>query len=394
MRILIANKFYYRRGGDCIYSLDLERILQEAGHQVAFFAMEYSENFKNSWSKYWPSEVSFSVRHPRKMLRAFVRPFGDHETVQKFSALLDDFKPDVVHVNNIHTQLSPIIAEIAHARGIKVVWTLHDYKLICPAYTLFCKGQVCEKCIHGNKINCRKNKCVKGNFLASFIAQKEAEMWNAAWLEKNVDAYVCPSHFMKQKMEQGGFNPTKLHVLHNFMDTHKIQGPKPLKRNHYCYVGRLAEEKGIRTLLSVASLLPYTLKVLGSGPLESELRLQYRDAKNIEFMGHCTWEICKKVVSESIFSVIPSEWYENNPLSVIESLNLGTPVLGANIGGIPELIRTNVNGILFESGNRNSLLQGIQQMFIHPIQLDGPIVELTWDERSYLKNIFALYSSH
>jgi len=368
MRILIANKFYYPRGGDCIYSISLEKLLTEAGHEVAFFTMNNPQNLENPWKKYWPSEVSFSPKKPIQFLKAFFRPFGDKETKKKFTKLIDTFKPDILHLNNIHTQLSPIIAEIAHQRGIRVVWTLHDYKLICPAYSCLSNQTICEKCFGGNKKNCVRNKCLKKNRLASFIATKEAETWNRERLEKCVDIFICPSFFMKQKMEQGGFSSDKLQVLHNFIDSEKLKGSSlHTKNNFYCYIGRLSEEKGIRTLLSAASELPYTLKVLGTGPLENKLRQHYSQYQNIEFMGHCDWNICKSILASSKFSVIPSEWYENNPLSVIESLCLGTPVLGADIGGIPELIKPDITGQLFESGNAEDLKVKIRAFFKQPV---------------------------
>lgn len=124
MKVLLANKFYYRRGGDCVCTLNLEQLLKDHNHDTAVFAMQHPENFPTPWSKYFPSEIRFSPGP--NILETFRRPFGSKEVKRKFNALLDDFQPDVVHLNNIHTQLSPLIAELAHRRGIKVVWTLHD----------------------------------------------------------------------------------------------------------------------------------------------------------------------------------------------------------------------------------------------------------------------------
>ena len=138
MKILLANKFYYRRGGDCVHTLNLEQLLKAHGHEVAVFAMDYPENLETQWSKYFPSEVKFKLG--TGMIEALMRPFGTREVQRKFNALLDDFHPDVVHLNNIHSQLSPVIAEMAHERGIKVVWTLHDYKLLCPRYDCLRNG--------------------------------------------------------------------------------------------------------------------------------------------------------------------------------------------------------------------------------------------------------------
>jgi len=349
MNILIANKFYYNRGGDCIYSIGLEKILIEAGHNVAFFTSEHSQNLPSKWSKYWVSGFS---------AKKIMRPFGDKETKMKFTKLLDDFKPDILHLNNIHTQISPIIAEIAKNRGVKVIWTLHDYKLICPSYLcLNGKGEVCEKCFGENKKFCTKNRCIKNKFLHSFIAQKEAEKWNKERLEKCVDAFICPSEFMKQKMIQGGFSESKLHKLYNFIDIPKFS-------NYYAYVGRFSKEKGIETLCSVAGKLPYKFKIAGTGPLENKLKEKYKNYNQVEFLGHQSKECALQIMAGAKFTVCPSEWYENNPLSVIESLCLGVPVLGANIGGIPELTAN-----LFESGNENDLIEKIEKMWKMNIEI-------------------------
>lgn len=391
MRILLANKFYYRRGGDCIYSIELENLLKAAGHQVAVFAMDFPENQNSEWAKYWPSEVAFSPQKPKAFLRAFLRPFGDRETVKNFISLLEEFKPDVLHLNNIHTQLSPIIAEIAHSRGIKVVWTLHDYKLVCPAYTCYCNGEICEACIAGSKKTCTTKRCVKNSLLGSIIAQKEAEAWNRERLEKCVDAFICPSAFMKSKMIQGDFVPEKQITLHNFIDVAKLAGEPIEKENCYCYVGRLSKEKGIKTLLNVAATKEQTLYILGTGPMHESLAAEFAANKQIKFMGHCDWNTCKNVLQKSKFSVITSEWYENNPLSVIESLSLGTPVLGANIGGIPELIEPGKTGELYKSGNTEDLSKKIDLMFSANYNYDAAAIQQKFSKQTYLEKILEIY---
>lgn len=189
MKILLANKFYYRRGGDCIYTLNLEQLLKEKGHEVAIFSMDYPDNLDSKWKAYFPKSMN--------KLMAFTRPFGSNEVKRKFNALLKDFKPDIVHLNNIHTHLSPIIAELAHKKGIKVIWTLHDYKLLCPRYDCLKGGaEICEICFNGNKIPCKTNKCMKGSKLASLIGYKEATTWSKDRLEACTDLFICPSSFM------------------------------------------------------------------------------------------------------------------------------------------------------------------------------------------------------
>ena len=355
MRILLANKFYYRRGGDCVYMLNLEQLLKKHGHETAVFAMDYPENLDTPWVRYFPKNMS--------KLMAFTRPFGAKEVKQKFDKLLNDFRPDVVHLNNIHTQLSPVIAELAHRRGIKVVWTLHDYKLLCPRYDCLRNGkEICEQCFGGDKTFCKTYKCMKGSALASWIGYKEAVMWNRQRLEACTDLFICPSQFMADKMSQGGFEKEKLKVLCNFIDIEKCKKSSYTEReDYYCFIGRLSHEKGVKTLVEAASQLTYKLKIIGSGPLDEELRTENKG--NIEFVGFKQWDEIKEIVSKARFSVIPSEWYENNPLSVIEAQCLGTPVLGARIGGIPELITENITGMCFESRNVLDLKGKIQTMF-------------------------------
>lgn len=362
MKILLANKFYYRRGGDCIYMLNLEKLLKAHGHEVAVFAMDYPENLDTPWKKYFPKNMS--------KLMAFTRPFGSHEVKSTFKKLLDDFKPDVVHLNNVHTQLSPVMAELAHQRGIKVVWTLHDYKLLCPRYDCLKNGNtICETCFNGDKKACLDNKCMKGSKLASFIGFKEAIVWNRERLEASTDVFICPSQFMADKMVQGGFSKSKMQTLCNFIDVEKCKFSStdgtdytddvellPKKEDYYCFIGRLSHEKGAKTLIEAANQLPYKLVIIGGGPLMNELKAVANT--NIEFVGFKQWDDIKQLVGKARFSVIPSEWYENNPLSVIEAQCLGTPVLGANIGGIPEL-----TDYTFSNGNIADLKTKIEKMW-------------------------------
>lgn len=353
MRILLANKFYYRRGGDCIYVLNLDQLLKRHGHEVAIYSMQYPENLPSEWSSYWPKNMSKAD--------AIMRPFGTVQVRKGFIRLLEDFRPDVVHLNNIHTQLSPVITEIAHEKGIKVVWTLHDYKLLCPRYDCLQNGKkVCEECF-ADKKGVLRHTCMKDSLPASIIAYYEAKKWSRELLEKFTDVFVCPSSFMSNKMSQGGFNSSKLKVLCNFIDIVKCKCDEYEKGNYYCFIGRLSHEKGVKTLIEAANQLPHKLVVIGGGPLMEDLKAVAHS--NIEFVGFKQWEEIKHLVGNARFSIIPSEWYENNPLSVIESQCLGTPVLGARIGGIPELIEEGVTGMTFESRKVKDLKKKIQAMW-------------------------------
>ena len=359
-RVLIVNKFYYRRGGDCTYMLNLERMLQDRGHDTAVFAMQYPENIASSWSGYFPKEVLFKGGFGNK-LKALGRILGMDDVKSRFKRLLEDFKPDVVHLNNIHSYLSPVIAGMAKEYGAKVVWTLHDYKLICPSYSCLNGGEVCEACFSDPKAVVSR-RCMKGSLAASAVAYVEARRWNRDLLEKNVDAFICPSRFMADKMAQCGFDKSKLHVVHNFIPEKTPASIEyAVRGDYYCYVGRLSPEKGVDTLLRAASGIPQKLLVAGGGPMFEDLKERYRDVHHIVFLGKLSGESVAELLRQARFSVVPSEWYENNPFSIIESLCAGTPVLGADIGGIPELIDSG-NGLLYPHGDADTLTEKIVAM--------------------------------
>lgn len=358
MRILIVNKFFYPRGGDCVVAMNTQRLLESKGHDVRIYAMTYPDNVDTSFNDSYASEVNFSAGIMGK-ISAFKRIFGKGDIVDSFKKVLHEFKPDVVHLHNIHSYLSPVVGELAHQYGARVVWTLHDYKLVCPSYS--CRlpdGKNCEQCINGD-IAVIKHKCMKGSALQSFIADVEARYWSRQRLVGFTDKFIAPSAFMSRKMQQGGLPESKLTVVCNFIDPSKYDKIKstPVKsdRQHsFCYIGRLSEEKGVRTLIKAAVKANVVLNIAGGGPLLEELKEKYRKNKNIHFLGHLSAEKTAELLMNSQASIMPSECYENNPLGVIESLCAGTPVIGANIGGIPELI-DNESGIVYPSGDVEEL---------------------------------------
>ena len=388
MKIILANKFYYRRGGDCIYTMNVEKMLREKGHEVAVFAMQYHENEKSEWSKYWPSNMS--------KLKAFTRPFGDGEVRRKFGQLLDDFKPDVVHLNNIHTQLSPVIAKMAHERGIRVVWTLHDTKLVCPCYTCTRDGKWCTECFTDKKAVIR-HRCMPGGLPGAIIGYREMMEWNREVLEECTDLFLPPSQFMMDTCVEGGYSPEKFRVLCNFIDVEKVPQMtqiSQLKGDYYVYLGRVNEVKGVRTLCKAAAQLNNKLIVIGGGELLQELQETYKDCEQIEFKGQMQWEEFMPILRGARFMVLPAEWSENNPLTVIESQSLGTPVLGARIGGIPELIEERTSGMTFTSGNVEDLKEKILKMFEHEFDYDAIAKNAVerYSSEAYYKRLMEYYS--
>ncbi|HBC78663.1 MAG TPA: glycosyl transferase family 1 [Bacteroidales bacterium] len=395
MKILISNKYYYPRGGGEIYSIELEKLLIKNGHEVAVFAMEHSNNFESRYSRMFPSEIDINKKDFKNLILSIIRPFGSIGVRINFRRLIKSFKPDIVHLNNIHSQLSPVLAIIARREKIPVIWTLHDHKLLCPRYDCMRNENPCELCFQ-NKINVIRYRCIKGSLPASLIGYFESIVWNRRKLSKSTNLFLSPSTFLKDNMIKGGFNQKKLKVLHNFIMEDKLAEHISVKEGYYCYVGRLSKEKGIETLLKAAVELPqYNLKIIGTGPLEKDLKDRY-SKPHIDFLGFKEWEQLKEILKGAKCMVIPSECYENNPLSIIESLCLGTPVIGAKIGGIPELIETGVNGYTFGNGDVRDLHSKIIKVYEGDDKFNyigiAEKARAKFNSGYYYRQIFKIYS--
>ncbi|MBE6317610.1 MAG: glycosyltransferase [Bacteroidales bacterium] len=362
-KILLVSKFYYTRGGAEVVAINMANDLVKRGYEIGVFTMDYPQNLSPK-NFYTASQVDFAGGLKDKIKFA-MRTMGYYGIETSFKKALQDFKPDIVHLHNVHSYLSPVVVKIAKQFGCKVVWTLHDYKLACPAYSCLNRGKICEKCFT-SKINVIKERCFKENLPASVLAYFEAKKWNVAKLQRYVDYFICPSSFIKRQMLKAGLKEEKLKVVCNFVDPVKLEQLKNVeisdkRDDFYVYVGRLSEEKGVATLLKAAKKLPYKLKLVGGGHLYDGFIAEYGSCENIEFLGHQPAEKVAEILLSAKCLVLPSECYENNPLSVIEALCAGIPIVGANIGGIPELIDAEW-GETFESGNIEDMQQAITRV--------------------------------
>lgn len=394
-RILLVNKFYYTRGGAEVVAINLNDLLTANGYDVAVFTMDYPETLRGEQVFTTPL-VTFKEGGWKNKLVFAKRTLGYHHVAEDFVKVLDAFKPHVVHLHNIHSYLSPVVAELAYSRGIRVVWTLHDYKLICPAYSCLNRGSVCELCFN-SKHHVLTQHCFKESVPASALAWVEALKWNRKRLERNTHAFICPSIFMRNQMLKGGYNAHKLHVLNNFIDPVKLEAMKKLagepKEDYYTYIGRLSEEKGLETLLKVARELPYKLKIAGGGPLKQKLIHEYR-SDNIEFLGRLDAVEVSRLLAHSRLLIQPSEWYENNPLSTIEALCAGVPVVGSQIGGIPELIDPS-NGLTYPWGDKLELEQCLKSILGGSYPFDYKAISAKAQERfsgeTHLRHLEKIY---
>lgn len=362
MKILMVNKFLHPNGGSETYIFKLGTALQKLGHVVQYFGMDHPNRIVGNRVNAYTSNMDFHGGSKIEKILYPIKTIYSAEARKKIRQVLEDFGPDVCHLNNFNYQLTPsIILEIRKweresGHRCKIVYTAHDYQLVCPNH--MCRNpqtnENCEKCLSGHFWNCAGGKCIHGSFARSVIGALEATFWKWMRVYRQIDTIICPSNFMKAKLDANPLLTGKTVAIHNFVDP--VERKNVQKKDYVLYFGRYSQEKGIATLIQVAKELPQVQFVFaGSGPLEGMLD----GIPNVNNVGFQTGEALHKLIREARFTVYPSEWYENCPFSVIESQMLGTPVLGADIGGISELIKVGETGELFESGNALVLCTGI-----------------------------------
>lgn len=365
MKILMINKFLHPNGGSETYIFRLGDYLKSQGHEVQYFGMEHAGRCVGNRVNAYTSDMDFHGGSKLSKLTYPIKTIYSSEARKKLRLVLEDFRPDVCHLNNFNYQLTPsILLEIAkwkrEGHPCRVVYTAHDLQLVCPNH--MCSnpntGENCEKCLGGHFLNCTKGKCIHGSLAKSAVGTLEAVLWNGCGVYKNIDVIICCSEFLKTKMDTNPLFAGKTVAMHNFVD--RISYEKAEKKDYVLYFGRFSREKGIDTLIQVCKALPEIPFIFaGTGPLEEEIA----GVPNIQNVGFQRGQALETLIREARFSVYPSEWYENCPFSVMESQMYGTPVLGANIGGIPELIEPGKTGELFESGNAAQLKEKIQALW-------------------------------
>lgn len=363
MKILMVNKFLYPNGGSETYIFKLGKYLTSIGHEVQYFGMEDEKNIVGNNAGSYTSNMNFQGDYLAKLVYPF-KIIYSFESRKKIRKVLNDFKPDVVHLNNINFQLTPSIIYEVKKKNIPLFQTVHDPQVVCPNHRLYIesKKSVCEKCINGKYINCMKNKCLDNSLMKSFIAMVESYLYHNLKIYNNIDMYICPSKFISGKLYEGGINPSQIKVMCNFSDKFIFTSDIKSKDKYVLYFGRMSIEKGIKTLIQACKELAEIKFIFaGSGPLTNSMA----GIKNIEYVGFKKGKELQVLIENALFTVCPSEWYENCPLSVIESKAYGTPVIGANIGGIPELILNNHTGLIFESGNKVELIKAIHNLYIN-----------------------------
>lgn len=359
--ILIVNTRHYQGGGDSTYAFNLAALLRSRGHRVSFFAMQDERNLPDPNSDLFVSHIDFRVLNRRKTpvagLKVLTRSIYSVEARKKFSQLIDRVKPDIIHLQNIHAHITPSVIFEAWQRNIPVVWTLHDYKLICPNSHLLIDQthKICEACRGGHFYWAVIQRCKKNSLLASSMAMIEAYAHRMLGIRDRVSFFLCPSRFMREQLVRNGFPASKLYHLPLFIPNDGFNYQES-HRGYFLFLGRLEPIKGVKQLLEAARRVPQ-IRIKIAGRAEEPYRSEWLQSlpDNVEYLGVITGEELKELRGHAMALVCPSICYENQPLSILEMFATGKPVIASNIGGMRELIGDNERGWLVEPGDAEQL---------------------------------------
>ena len=367
MKVLMVQTFHFRRGGDSTSMLNLSGLLEEKGHEVVHFAMKHPKNLPAAHEEYFTSEIDFprlledgSLSSAWKVL---TKSIYNGEAGRSIARLADDTKPDIAHFHNIHGHLTTSIIEPLRKRKIPIVWTCHDYRLVCPNSSFLSHGEVCERCLPARYWNAPLQRCKKESGAASFVAMLSSCWDRMTGVPGRIDRFIAPSSFLRGKLIEGRIDRDRITVIPNFTGP-GAPGDAP-EGDYFIYAGRLLREKGIDLLIRAAGAVQGArLLIVGEGPMEEELKLEAEryGSGRVEFTGYLGGEDFARTVAGTRFVVLPSRWYENLPFSIMEAMAAGKPVVATNIGGIPEMVDDGETGLLFPVGDEEALRSCLERM--------------------------------
>ncbi len=421
LKVLMVNKFHYLKGGSETYHFAVGESLEAMGNEVAWFAMEDPKNLPCRQSPYFVSAADYTGKtNPLKKVKDGLSLIYSTEARDKFNALLEEFQPDVIHLNLVHRQLTFSILDAPYlkAHKVPVVYTAHDYIPVCPACTMLDgEGAVCDECLSGSFAPCARKRCVKGSRAKSQLAVMEANSIRRRGSYKKIDRVIAPSQFMRSKLVEGGFPEGQVVFMQNFAkdsvlaSARDAQDRTDWERPYLLFFGRLSKEKGIDVLvdafLAALPSLPADLRLViaGEGPERPAIEAKLAAAApavaaRVELVGFQAGEDMRRYAERASLAIASSRWRENMPYSIVEAFALGTPVVGTDIGGIPELVMEGRTGFVCEPGDTGSLSEAIVRGVRFAQDRDAyqmmqatcrEYVLTRCDQDAYMKELTALY---
>ena len=367
MRVLLCSNFYYRRGGDCTYLLALQELLERAGHETAIFSMRHPKNLPCPQERYFVDFIDYADlnqnKNPLNAVKVLSRSIWSRQAQQNLAQLIADWRPDVAHLQNIHAYLTPSIIKTLVRARVPIVWSLHDFKLLCPESHFLNHGRICEECRGGRFWRCAKNRCKKHSRAASLVATLEAYIHCWWRVLDHVGHFIAPSNFLAQKFIEFGYAAERFTVLPHFLPS---TPPVAVNADYGLYAGTLLPFKGVGTLLhALAKAPPHPFHILGDGPLRIGYERQARELglTHVEFRGFLTGAELEATYASAAYAVVPSECYETFSYAAQEPMAHAIPVIATQLGALPELVRNGENGLLFLPGDAEALARKMGQLW-------------------------------
>ena len=381
---------------------DLADLQSRAGDDVAFFGMAHPDNDPMPYARHFPSYVEFrpSSISMGAMVKATARMLYSSSAEAGIEATIQDFRPDIVHLHNIYHQLSPSVLRPVARHRVPAVMTLHDYKLACPTYQFLDHGKICEACLGGHFFHAATHRCKDGSAAASLLATIESYAHGITHAYSPVNLFIAPSRFLADKMAEAGVFPDRMRLLNHFIDAGPI-AVKDVAGAGFVFVGRLSEEKGVDVLIKAAGQLPdVNVEVLGDGPARADLeRLAAQVAPGrVHFSGRVGKGSVHAAMRSALAVVVPSRWYENQPMTILEAFACGAPVIGSRLGGIPELVNDGVNGQTVVADDPTALAASMRALAAEPRaalamgQAARRLVETRFAPETHVKGILDIYA--
>jgi glycosyltransferase involved in cell wall biosynthesis len=371
MTILMVNKFHYLRGGAERYYFDLMALLERHGHRVIPFSTSDPRNLTSEHAADFAPGTDFERPvGPIESLRRAIQVVYSPAARQAFARALARHRPDVVHLHNFAHHLSPSILDEIGKTGTPAVQTLHDFKLLCPTYLMLRNGEVCELCAGGNVAHVVIHRCNRGSLAMSTVNALETLVAAGRHSYDHVRRFLCPSRFLRDKLQAYGFLAERLVHLPLFLDLARFTPRDGGGDGGYAiFVGRLSSEKGIATLLDAAARLrEVPLVVVGEGQLAPAIAAECasRGLTHVRLAGRLEGEALLDLWHGARFTVVPSQCYENFPLVVVEAFALGQPVIASGLGGLAELVDPGRTGMLVPPGDAAALAEAMRQLYLEP----------------------------
>jgi glycosyltransferase involved in cell wall biosynthesis len=402
--VLLINTYHYSRGGAETHVFALAELLRSHGHEVRFFGMNHRDNVPCEDSEFWVPEIDFvdlnEHKTPRAAWRVLERTVYYRNARRQLDRMLATWVPDVAHIHGIHGHISPSVLDSLAAHRVPTVWTLHDYRLLCPNTHFLSNGRVCEECRDNRYWKCMANRCKKGSVAASAVAATEGYVHRFLRIQSKVSVFIAPSQFLRCKFLEFGYSPEKIRFVRNFLPG-RLEHFPPKTSGPAAYIGQLAPWKGVETAITAISSLPgRQLLVVGDGPDRDRLgriaeRLGVGD--RVRFTGALDRAGVVEALETCAFVSVPSVWYENCPYSVMEALAAGRPVVASDIGGLPELVADGQNGLIVRPGDADALAAAMSSLWDDPSLLErmsaGAVVaSMEYAEERYYQSLMDVYS--